>query len=80
MRFIKILQREDGAMSLGRVLIFVFGAEIAVIAPYILVMCKTSPEFVAFLVFFAFLFCALIWKKKVDSKFLNISAEQEREA
>lgn len=80
MRFLKILQREDGAMSLGRVLVFVFGVEIAAVAPYLLIMCKASPEFVAFLIFFSFLFCSLIYNKKVDSKFLNISAEREKEA
>lgn len=62
-------------MSLGRVLVFLFGIEILIMTPYILYVGKENAPFTMFLIFFAGLFCALIYNKTVDSKILNITVK-----
>lgn len=75
-KLLETLKKPNGAMSLGRVLVFLFGAEVLILTPYTIVIGKENAPFVAFLVFFAFLFCALIYNKVVDSKYLSISAKE----
>lgn len=72
-KLLQTLKKANGAMSLGRVLVFLFGLEILILTPYILIVGKENAPFVAFLVFFGFLFTALIFNKVVDSKYLSIS-------
>lgn len=74
-KLFSMLQKPNGAMSLGRVLVFLFGLEVLVLTPYVIYVGKENAPYVAFLVFFAFLFCALIYNKQVDGKFLSISAK-----
>lgn len=76
-KLFSMLQKPDGAMSLGRVLVFLFGLEALILTPYVVYVGKENAPYVAFLVFFAFLFCALIYNKKVDGKFLSISARDD---
>lgn len=72
-KLLETLKKPTGAMSLGRVLVFLFGIEVLILTPYILVVGKENAPFVAFLVFFGFLFTALIFNKMVDSKYLSIT-------
>lgn len=75
-KIIETLRKPSGAMSLGRVLVFLFGLEALLLTPYILIVGKENAVYVVFLVFFAFLFCALIFNKVVDSKYISISTKE----
>lgn len=76
-KLLETLKKPSGAMSLGRVLVFLFGLEVLLLTPYIMIVGKENAPFVAFLVFFAFLFTALIFNKVVDSKYLSISVKDD---
>lgn len=72
-KILTTLRKPTGAMSLGRVLIFLFGTEILVLTPYVVFVGKENAPYVAFLVFFLVLFLSVIYSKIVDSKYLSIS-------
>lgn len=76
-KILETLKKQNGAMSLGRVMVFLFGLEILILTPWVLVVGKENAPFVAFLVFFAVLFAALIFNKVVDSKFLTVEVKEE---
>lgn len=61
-----MLRKPNGAMGLGRVLIFLFGLEILAIVPYITIF--QGFPFSLFLAFFALLFLLVIYSKSVDAK------------
>ena len=67
-RLCTMLLKPNGAMSLGRVLVFLFGLEVLLLTPYVVYIGKENAPYVAFLIFFAGLFCALIYNKVVDAK------------
>ena len=72
-KLLSTLRKPTGAIGLGRVLIFLFGAEILVMTPYVIFVGKENAPYVAFLVFFLVLFLSVIYSKIVDSKYLSIS-------
>ena len=74
-KLLSVLRKPTGAMSLGRVLIFLFGAEILVITPWVVFVGKENAPYVAFLVFFLVLFLSVIYSKIVDSKYLSFSVK-----
>ena len=72
---INMLKKKENAFSLGRVLIFLFGMEILILVPFVVIydMIKNVGTtavvcLIAFLIFFAVMFCALIWDKTVGAK------------
>ena len=65
-KLFSMLCKQNGAMSLGRVLIFLFGLEILAIIPIITIWRNFS--FWIFLVFFFVLFLSVIYSKTVDAK------------
>lgn len=74
-KLLNMLKKRENAFSLGRVLVFLFGIEILVLVPFMVVydMIKNAGatavvSLIAFLIFFAVLFCALIYNKTVDAK------------
>lgn len=60
------LRKPNGAIGLGKVLIFLFGLEILAIVPYITLF--LGFEFWQFLVFFGVLFLLVVYSKSVDAK------------
>ena len=76
---ISMLRKPNGAMGLGRVLIFLFGLEILAIVPYITIF--KGFEFWIFLAFFTLLFLLVIYSKNVDAKIdgraVSISVKDE---
>lgn len=71
-----MLIKPNGAVSLGRVLVFLFGLEILVLMPFIVIYNTIKkPDSttaliaaIAYLAFFTILFCALIYNKTIDAK------------
>jgi len=77
MRVLDILKKPNGAMGLGRVLIFLFGLELLVLTPWIVITGKDNSPYVATWIFFLILFLAVVYSKVLDSKYLSISVKDD---
>jgi len=77
MRILEILKKPNGAMGLGRVLIFLFGLELLVLTPWIVITGKDNSPYVATWIFFLILFLAVVYSKVLDSKYLSISVKDD---
>lgn len=82
-KFTDIFKREDDAISLGRVMIFLFGVELAILIPVVLVwlLCLKSTQiltaFGLVLGFWLVLFFAGIHNKKIECQYLKISNDSK---
>ena len=76
MEVLEILKKPNGAMGLGRVLIFLFGVELLILTPIVVLVGRDNHPYVATWIFFLVLFLAVIYSKVVDSRYLGISINE----
>lgn len=70
--FLQILKKPNGAISLMRVLILLYGVELAGLIPYVVIKAEENPVLVSVLVFYSIMVFAGVYGKVVDSKYLSI--------
>ena len=70
--FLKILKKPNGAISLIRVLILLYGIEVAGLIPYVVIKGEENPVLISVLTFYIIMVFAGVYGKVIDSKYLSI--------
>lgn len=76
-KILEIFQREDDALSLIRLIIFLATLELLVVTPIVIVKALDAPAYPVYcVVVLVLVFCGL-YKYNVESKWLNLKLEKK---
>lgn len=74
-QLLSMFQKPNLVMSMAKVLIFIFGIEVAILTPYVIWIGKENLAYNSFLLFFLAAFLTAVCSKVVDSKYLSIGVK-----